>query len=97
MRLSTRSALAVQLPADKAELIVFDELLPGFGLRVRRGGKRTWIVQYRVGRGQRRLTLGTTAAIDANEARQLARSALAKAQLGGDPQLDKNDHRSSRY
>lgn len=89
MRLSTRSALAVQLPADKAELIVFDELLPGFGLRVRRGGKRTWIVQYRVGRGQRRLTLGTTAAIDANEARQLARSALAKAQLGGDPQLDK--------
>ena len=38
---------------------MFDEKLPGFGLRSRAGGKRTWIVQYRVGRKQRRKTLGS--------------------------------------
>lgn len=43
--------------------IVFNDALPGFGMRLREGGKRTWIVQYRVGEKQRRVQLVKDAAI----------------------------------
>ena len=65
--------------------------LPGFGLRLREGGKRTWIVQYRVGAKQRRVTLGTVETLNADEARKRARSALSKVHLGHDPQLEKGE------
>ncbi len=32
--------------SGKSELIEFDEAMPGFGIRIRQGGKRTWIAQY---------------------------------------------------
>jgi hypothetical protein len=63
-------------------LLVFDEGLPGFGLRVRGGGKRTWIVQYRIGQKQRRVTLGNVETIDADNARRRAKKALSKVNLG---------------
>jgi hypothetical protein len=41
-------------------------------VRVRLGGKRTWIAQYRLGSKQRRVTLGTTDTLDSEEARRRA-------------------------
>lgn len=86
----TRPAIAtLQLPPDKAEVIAFDDTLPGFGIRLRAGGKRTWIVQYRLGARQRRLTLGRVDALGLDQARVEARKALAKAGLAIDPQAEK--------
>ena len=59
MRLTRPNVARVVVPPGKTEIIVFDEALPGFGVRVRLGGKRTWIAQYRLGSKQRRVTLGT--------------------------------------
>jgi hypothetical protein len=59
MRLTKANIERLALPAGVNDKIVFDSALPGFGLRLRDGGKRTWIVQYRVGAKQRRVTLGT--------------------------------------
>jgi integrase len=84
----------LKLPEGKSELLVFDEDLPGFGLRIRAGGKRTWVVQFRVGTRQRRMTIGTTETLDALAARKLARDMLAKAHLGDDPQLEKAEKRA---
>ena len=53
------------------------------------GGKRTWICQYRVGKKQRRVTIGSLAAKNATKARQEAKTILAKVQLGQDPQTEK--------
>src|SRR5271155_3806486 len=53
------------------------------------GGKRTWIAQYRIGSKQRRMSLGSTETLDAEEARKLAKSALSKVNLGTDPQTEK--------
>lgn len=94
MRLTQTEIDRLSLPDGKTELIVFDEALPGFGLRVRAGGKRTWIAQYRIGRKQRRVTLGSTNTLAPDVARKAAKSALAKAQLGTDPQLEKNEARA---
>jgi integrase len=89
MRLTKTTVDRLALPLGKTELIVFDDALPGFGLRIRAGGKRTWVVQYRLGSKQRRVTLGTVNNFDADEARKHARDALARAQLGRDPQSEK--------
>jgi integrase len=93
MRLTRSNIARLTLPSGKSETIIFDDALPGFGVRLRAGGKRTWIAQYRLGLKQRRITLGTVETLDPEEARKLARDVLAKAQLGGDPQADKTDAR----
>jgi integrase len=94
MKISQSSIEKLKLPAGKSESIFFDEDLAGFGVRVRAGGKRTWIVQYRLGSKQRRLTLGSLAAKNEKDARKLARTALSKVHLGHDPQMEKLERRA---
>src|SRR3954454_16356229 len=94
MRLTRPNIAKLALPAGKSEAIFFDDALPGFGIRIRAGGKRTWIVQYRVGAKQRRVTIGTAETLDPDKARQTARETLAKVHLGGDPQIEKAETRA---
>jgi integrase len=96
MKLTKASVDNLKLPQGKSERIIFDEELPGFGLRIRSGGKCTWIVQYRAGMRQRRVTFGTTSTLNADEARKQAKIALAKVHLGHDPQLEKNEARAPK-
>ena len=93
MRLTKATVAKYALSEGKAEALIFDQDLPGFGLRVRAGGKRTWIAQYRLGTKQRRVTLGTTETVEPDEARRRAREALAKVSLGTDPQTEKRTAR----
>ena len=94
MRLTRQNVARLALPRGKSELLVFDDTLPGFGIRLRAGGKRTWIAQYRLGAKQRRLTLGSVETLDPDEARKRAKSTLAKVQLGDDPQTEKQEART---
>ncbi|HEY8009173.1 MAG TPA: tyrosine-type recombinase/integrase [Methylocella sp.] len=89
MKLTDASVVGLKLPEGKSELLVFDGTLPGFGVRLRAGGKRTWVVQYRLGHQQRRLSLGTVQPGGAIEARKRAKDAIARVQLGQDPQAEK--------
>jgi integrase len=93
MRFDEKSIGRLELPEGKREVMVFDDNLPGFGIRLRDGGKKTWILQYRVGRQQRRKTLGTPKELSLRAAREQAKADLAKVRLGGDPQKDKADAR----
>lgn len=86
MRLTGPNVSKLSLPDGKSEIIVFDDALPGFGVRVRAGGKRVWVAQYRVGSKQRRVTIGNVDVIGADRARSAAKDILAKVQLGDDPQ-----------
>jgi integrase len=94
MRLTKANIERLALPAGVNDRIVFDAALPGFGLRLRDGGKRTWIVQYRVGTKQRRVTLGTVETLNADEALKRAKIALSTVHLGRDPQLEKAEARA---
>jgi hypothetical protein len=49
MKLTKTTVAKLSVPQGKSELIVFDEDMPGFGLRLRAGGSAVWIAQYRVG------------------------------------------------
>ena len=78
------------VPVGKSELIEWDPSLPGFGCRVRQGGSRTWIVQYRVGSQRRRESLGDVRKVDLAAARKIAKHRFASVELGLDPRADKD-------
>ena len=81
MKLTQASVARIQLPRGKSEVIVFDDELPGFGLRVREGGSRNWIVQYKIGPKQRRMTLGSVGMLNVVKAREAAKTALSWLRL----------------
>jgi integrase len=89
----TQAAVAkFKMPEGKFEHIEFDDNMPGFGLRVRNGGKRehrTYILQYKIGPKQRRMTLGNVAKIDLNEAQRTARKIFGRIAEGKDPANEK--------
>jgi integrase len=80
-------------PLDGKRTEYFDEALPGFSLRVAASGRKSFCVLYRSGRRLRRYTLGGYPVLGLARARELARSALAEAALGGDPALQKVERR----
>jgi integrase len=93
MKLSETSARRVALPKRKAEAIFFDDDIAGFGLRIRAGGSRVWIVQYKIGSKHRRMTLGSIKTVSATKARATAKDILASVRLGKDPQGEKAEAR----
>ena len=96
MRLTAQEIARYRPPGDKADHIVFDSELSGFGLRYR-AGKRTWIYQYAFGSGEgrvnARMTLGEYPALSPTKARHTAEDLYAKVRLGQHPAADKRANR----
>jgi integrase len=91
MKLTQAAVDALTLPAGRTDHIEWDEDEKGFGrrLRVAAGGKvnASWVVQYRVGHRQRRMTLDGRKS--AKQARAEAEEIIAKVVLNQDPQGEK--------
>jgi Arm DNA-binding domain/Phage integrase, N-terminal SAM-like domain len=68
-----------------AEHFIWDDDLPGFGLRVLASGRKVYIVQYRAGRRSRRMSLGPSTVLACEQARTRAITIIAAAKNGGDP------------
>src|SRR5262249_23376008 len=92
MKFTQANVAKFKLPVGKLDHIEFDDNMPGFGLRVRNGGKRehrTYIVQYKIGPKQRRMTLGSAAKIGLDEARRNTRKVFGARAERKDPATDK--------
>jgi len=94
MKLTTASIKALELPPGASDKTFWDDDIGGFGLRLRAGGARNWVVQYDMGGKTRRVTLGTTALFDVGAARTKAKDLLAHVRLGGDPAAEKRAYRA---
>jgi integrase len=88
MKLTAKS-VDLPLPEGKADHIVFDDAVPGFGLRIREAGSKTWVYQYKLGGKQRRMVLGRATAVKAEKAREIARGYHADVARGLDPAGEK--------
>ena len=85
MRAKINQALLVNAQAGDRDLIIVDEVLPGFELRVRRTGAKIWQYRYRAVNGrQRRFVLGKYPGIGAAEARRRAVAAAGDVARGLD-------------
>jgi integrase len=74
----------------------WDEMLPGFGVRVLDSGRRSFVVRYRTASGTDRLiTIGTVAEYDPDEARDRARDIIRAARDGRDPKLERTAAREA--
>jgi integrase len=89
MRFTTGNVRALALPAGKKEAIFWDDDVGGLGVRLRAGGSKVWVFQYKLGEKNRRMTLGSATALDVGKARETAKDLYAKVRLGQDPQGEK--------
>ena len=91
---SNRSVAAIN--ADDHDLFVWDDGLPGFGVRVKPSGVKSYILQYRNRHNiSRRYTIGRDGIIGAERARAKAKSLLAKVQDGADPAAERKEAREA--
>ncbi len=96
MKISKRTVDACK-PKSKVAYL-WDEKLSGFGVKILPSGRKTFIVQYRMGgRGTstRRLTLGIYGLISVEQARAEAKKALALVTIGTDPLAQRDTDKSA--
>jgi integrase len=93
MKLTSSIIAKLQLPPGKTDVVMWDDTLPGFGVRLRAGGTKTFLCQYRIGKKQFRLKLGREGRIDFEAARRAARKALTDADEGRNPANAKEEVR----
>jgi hypothetical protein len=72
--------------------LIFDEALPGFGVRVFASGKRSYFIKYKLPGGQqRKMNLGAALPGTLVETRKQARTLLARARIGEDVAGERHD------
>lgn len=75
---------------NNARCVLWDDEVPGFGLRIYPGGRKSFLLSYRVLGRKRLITLGTYGVLTVEQARANARAALAKVETGdADPLADR--------
>ena len=82
-RITKRSVDAIK--PDGSDAVYWDGELTGFGLRVRRSGRKVYVVQTRVDGKLRWFTIGAYGVVSTDEARAQALEILALAKKGIDP------------
>ena len=93
----TQSFVTRARPKDRsAETVYFDDRLPGFGLRVKASGSKSYVIQYRNARGvSRRFTVGQHGRLTAKQARKEAKLRLGDVERGRDPAEERNEIRGA--
>ncbi|MGZ2477955.1 integrase [Sinorhizobium medicae] len=81
-------------PREK-DYFEWDDVLPGFGVRVWPTGRKTYVAQYRAGKQTRRFKIGVHGPLTVEEARKEAKAVLGDVARGEDPQLDRATRRKS--
>jgi integrase len=89
MKITDTKLAGLKLAVGETDKIFFDDEIPGFGVRVREGGSRKYVLHYRIAGNQRRYTIGAVGVLMLEDARKKARKALVDVDDGKDPAAQK--------
>jgi hypothetical protein len=92
IKLTDRSVRAL-IAAQQGNRITYDEVVRGFGLRVTAGGAKNFVLNYRLGGHERRITIGAYPDWSVAAAREHARSLKRRINLGDEPMRERHDDR----
>jgi integrase len=92
-RLTAATIRPLVCPPGQGEETFWDPDIPGFGLRVRNSGSRTWLFQYARCGKTRKMFLGSPDVVDAGKARATVKDYAAQVRLGRDPAVEKAESR----
>ena len=93
-KITKRAVDALRASASAEEIVLWDDQIKGFGVRVRAGGAKTYILHYRAGKGRaaplRKVTIGKHGSPWTPEtARVEAKRLLGQVVYGGDPSIER--------
>jgi len=77
------------------DYVIWDDELPGFGLRVFASGKRSYVIQYRSRGRSRRYTIGLHGVWTPETARREAKAQLGRVAHGDDPAEEQEEDRKA--
>jgi integrase len=83
------------LKPEAAEVVHWDDELPGFGVRVHPTGRKSYIVKCRCRGRQIKMTIGRHGSVTVEQARTKARGIIADAKEGSDPSAQYSRMRKS--
>ncbi len=72
-------------PTTQGRCMLWDDDLPGFGVRVYPGGAKAYVLSYRTNGRKRLMTIGACSSMALAEARKRAKKHLVAVEDGGDP------------
>jgi integrase len=94
IKLTDRVARALTAP-QQGNRITYDDEIRGFGLRVTAGGAKSFVLNYRIGGHERRITIGGYPDWSVAAARERARSLKRSINLGDDPMQERHEERTA--
>jgi integrase len=91
----TKAVVEATRPDPARDVLVWDSRMPGFGLRVARGGAKSFVLQYTVHGRDRRVTLGRYGyELTVDQARDMATKKKGQILDGRDPVRERKEARA---
>jgi integrase len=91
----TDTAVKDLAPPAAGNRITYDTEVKGFGVRITKAGAKAFILNYRAGGNEKRITIGSYPDWHVNDARKEAKAMKRRIDVGEDPMADRHADRAA--
>jgi integrase len=90
VKLTEKTIASLICASGQKDRLVFDDAVPGLGVRISASGSKGFLVQFRTAPGgKRRLPIGSWGSVTLEQARQAAKGILGQVAAGRDPYAER--------